>query len=58
MIIFNYALFLSFVAAGWVFTGASYLLNGIFIEKETARKAASLIVGIVMMIALILCMVL
>jgi hypothetical protein len=58
MIIFNFTLFLTFVALGWIATGTLYFINAMLIEKDTAKRIASAILGALMFAVLIVCMVL
>ena len=57
MIIFNFTLFLQFVAWAWGMCAAMYVMNGLWIEKDSTKGAASIIIGAIMILILIVCMV-
>lgn len=55
MISFNYNLFLQYIVYLWIASGAIYIVNGLCIEKDSAKRAASVIVGVLLFCILGIC---
>ena len=57
MITFNFTLFLQFVVLAWGASAVMYVMNGLWTEKDSMKRAASIIIGVITILILIICMV-